>query len=134
MKTRRRLPSVLPLLASLTLTSCAQRVWTKPGASDQDFATDRYGCERDVRQSGYYGTGLAGAVNMNSFFSECMNAHGWSLTSTTPDEGSTGGGSTGDWSPASSAADGLAKWHATCLAQCTGAGNPHDKCVASCAN
>jgi hypothetical protein len=50
------------LLATLALclgvSACAQRVWNKPGATQQDFATDSYACERDARQSGYFGGGL----------------------------------------------------------------------------
>ena len=67
------------IVLSVALNGCAQSVWLKPGASQQDFASDRYSCERDVRQSGYYGTGLMGAINMENFFNQCMGAHGWSL-------------------------------------------------------
>ena len=67
------------IVLSVALNGCAQTVWLKPGASQQDFASDRYSCERDVRQSGYYGGGLMGAINMENFFNQCMGAHGWSL-------------------------------------------------------
>jgi aspartyl protease family protein len=60
-----------------SLTACAPKVWIKPGASQQDFTTDRYSCERDARQSGYFGTGIVGAINMQNFYESCMNAHGW---------------------------------------------------------
>lgn len=62
------------------LSGCAsRRVWVKPEATQQDFVSDSYSCEKDVRQSGYYGTGLIGAVNAEAFYSRCMNAHGWYL-------------------------------------------------------
>ena len=70
------------LLATLILCGCATpRVWNKPGATQSDFASDSYSCEKDSRQSGYFGTGIAGALNMQSFFDKCMVAHGWSLSS-----------------------------------------------------
>jgi hypothetical protein len=70
----------LAILGSVALSACApQSVWTKAGATDQDFATDSYDCERDARQSSYYGSGLAGAVNMQGFANRCMVAHGWHL-------------------------------------------------------
>jgi clan AA aspartic protease (TIGR02281 family) len=62
---------------ALVLVSCGQTVWVKPGASQQEFTTDRYDCEKDARQSGYFGTGLLGAINMQNFFDNCMNAHGY---------------------------------------------------------
>ena len=62
------------------LSNCAaQRTWQKPGATAQDFQTDSYECERDVRQSGYYGTGLVGTINVNGFFNRCMEARGYYL-------------------------------------------------------
>ncbi len=62
------------------LCGCAPQpmIWVKPGASQQDYNKDSYDCERDLRQSGYYGDGLAGAINMRGFFERCMIAHGWS--------------------------------------------------------
>lgn len=34
-------------------------------------------CERDARQSGGFGTGIVGAIEMQSFFNRCMVARGW---------------------------------------------------------
>jgi hypothetical protein len=34
-------------------------------------------CERDLRQSGYYGGGIAGQLNMRDFYNRCMEANGW---------------------------------------------------------
>jgi hypothetical protein len=67
------------VVAGLALAGCARNVWVKDGADQQDFNVDHYSCEKDARQSGYYGTGLAGALNMQNFFNECMVAHGWHL-------------------------------------------------------
>jgi hypothetical protein len=71
--------SVLVLFAGLA--GCAQGVWTKDGATQHDFASDSYACEKDTRQSGYFGTGVIGAVNMHDFAGRCMVAHGWHLVS-----------------------------------------------------
>ncbi len=60
------------------VAGCAPSIiWTKVGATQPDFATDSYQCEKDARQSGYFGSGLAGAVNMQGFAERCMTAHGW---------------------------------------------------------
>ena len=73
----------VPILAALTLFGCApsapQTVWTKQGAADGAYQADSYDCEKDARQSGYFGTGLIGAVYMKKFFERCMYAHGWGL-------------------------------------------------------
>jgi hypothetical protein len=66
--------------ACLTLASCAQpTLWVKPGASQADYNTDSYSCEKDARQSGYFGNGIPGAVNFRDFMNRCMFAHGWSI-------------------------------------------------------
>lgn len=62
------------------LAGCAQNVWVRPGGvSEAQFQSDRFACERDSRQSGYFGTGLAGAIEIQQFFNRCMNAKGYSL-------------------------------------------------------
>ena len=66
------------LTTILALCGCAKTFWVKPGATQQDFARDSYECERDARQSGYFGTGIAGAINMQAFQERCMVARGWS--------------------------------------------------------
>jgi hypothetical protein len=66
---------ILPLL--LLVGACATTQWAKYGASQQDLATDSYNCEKDARQSGYFGGGLAGALEFNDFQKRCMVAHGW---------------------------------------------------------
>jgi len=65
------------LLAILAATGCARHVWTKPGVTEQEWRADSYACERDVRQSGYYGTGLAGILNQQDFYSRCLQSKGY---------------------------------------------------------
>jgi hypothetical protein len=69
--------AVMVGLAAVMLASCAQIVWDKPGGTPQGFNTDSYECERDARQSGYYGGGLIGALSFKSFEERCMQARGW---------------------------------------------------------
>jgi hypothetical protein len=69
--------NLIAIAAFLVLASCARPTWVKPGATQQDYATDSYQCEKDARQSGYFGGGLVGAANMADFASRCMVAHGW---------------------------------------------------------
>ena len=64
-------------LAIALLTGCASYAWYKPGVTQQDFSRDTYLCERDMRQSGYFGGGLVGAMNRQEFFDRCMNANGY---------------------------------------------------------
>ena len=67
-----------PGLMLLCVAGCTPTTWYKPGASQQDFTTTSYECERDARQSGYFGIGLSGAIEMASFQARCMGAHGYS--------------------------------------------------------
>jgi hypothetical protein len=63
----------------LIAASCAQQDtyhWTKQDGGG-DLSADSYSCERDARQSGYFGTGLVGAVNMKEFYVRCLRAKGW---------------------------------------------------------
>ena len=64
-------------VGALLLAGCARFVWVKSGASQQDFQRDTYECERDMRQSGYFGTGFAAAINAQNFQERCMVARGW---------------------------------------------------------
>jgi hypothetical protein len=61
----------------LGLSGCTRVVWDKAGSSQQDFQRDSYACERDARQSGYFGGGLLGAANFEAFQDRCMGAAGW---------------------------------------------------------
>ena len=59
------------------LSGCAETIWDKQGATQADFNKDSYECERDARQSGYFGSGLAGSLAMKEFYERCMVARGW---------------------------------------------------------
>lgn len=66
----------------LILAGCTQYMWTRTdGRTDQEavdqFRKDRYECERDMRQSGYYGGGLAGAMEAQGFGERCLRARGY---------------------------------------------------------
>lgn len=63
------------------LAGCAARVWSRAAYTQADFSRDNYACERDARQSGYYGAGLTGTMNMQGFFNRCMEAQGYTLGS-----------------------------------------------------
>jgi len=69
--------AALALIGCVVLFGCAPTIWVKPGATQADYNRDSYGCEKDARQSGYFGGGLIGAVNMEQFEERCMVAHGW---------------------------------------------------------
>ena len=69
---------LLGALTALLLVGCAPAAWEKDGVTQQEFAADSYECEKDARQSGYYGSGLVGALNMQAFNDRCMMAHGYS--------------------------------------------------------
>ncbi len=72
-----RWPMLCILLVLLISSGCARFVWIKSGATQQDFARDSYECERDMRQSRYFGGGIAGALNAQAFQERCMVARGW---------------------------------------------------------
>ena len=52
-------------------------MFNKNGVTPAEFNKDSYECQRDVRQSGYYGAGIAGAYNMREFLRSCMIAKGY---------------------------------------------------------
>jgi tetratricopeptide (TPR) repeat protein len=73
------------LLAVATcLAGCQRSEWVKPGATQQDYVSDTYACEKDMRQSSYFGTGLVGLIDAEAFDARCMNAHGWYLQRVQP--------------------------------------------------
>ena len=53
---------VVGVLSVLAVFGCTRVVWIKPGVSEQEFRVDSYACEKDMRQSGYFGTGISGAI------------------------------------------------------------------------
>jgi hypothetical protein len=74
----------------LLLTGCTT-VWVRPGATQQDFAQDKYQCmnesERNVvigasGSQGFVGAAVGGmafgaAMAQKARFDSCMEAHGW---------------------------------------------------------
>jgi hypothetical protein len=73
---------VLLVFMLLLTTGCAQYMWVREdGRRDQSaidqFRKDSYECERDVRQSGYYGQGLYGAIEAQGFGERCLRAKGY---------------------------------------------------------
>jgi hypothetical protein len=77
MSMNKLLAAVVVVLAGCTESS--SMVWDKPGATQADYNKDRYECEKDTRQSGYFGHGFIGAANMVDFFKQCMAARGYEL-------------------------------------------------------
>lgn len=72
---------------SISLVACAP-VWVKPGASQNDFAQDKYSCMQQSQQrvSGAYVNAYGGAasekvVTNEGLFNACMQSRGWSLQS-----------------------------------------------------
>jgi len=58
--------------------ACGPRLmWTKSPWNEQEARRDFYECERDARQSGYFGSGIAGALNMADFQKRCLRAKGY---------------------------------------------------------
>jgi hypothetical protein len=69
--------SEIILLVVVAFSGCARTIWYRQGATEADYSRDSYDCERDARQSGYFGSGYAGLANMEGFFERCMGAHGY---------------------------------------------------------
>ena len=67
------------LVTALLVGCAAPKLWNKAGSTQSDYNADSYACEKDSRQSGYFGTGLVGSLNMQNFFDRCMVARGWYL-------------------------------------------------------
>lgn len=73
--------------AAVLAAGCAQPVWVKPGASQNDFAGDRYACMQDSQQrvggavvNQFGGSATNTVVTNGNLFGSCMNAKGWYLT------------------------------------------------------
>lgn len=82
-------PLAISLVALISLTGCAQKLWVKPGASQNDFASDKYACMQESQQqqssaavNAYGGAAQSGTVTNVYLFNSCMNAKGWSLQNT----------------------------------------------------
>jgi hypothetical protein len=77
----------IALVSSLILLSaCANYVWVKPGATQSEFAQQKYACMQQSQQqvsSAYvnqYGGSSDSHVTTNKpLFNACMNSQGWYL-------------------------------------------------------
>ncbi len=78
---RMRRALIISVLVSQLVACAAPKSWQKEGATEQAFQADSYECERDARQSGYFGTGGVASLNMQGFFARCLQAHGYHLAS-----------------------------------------------------
>jgi hypothetical protein len=77
------------ILTALSLAACAALApprWYKDGATQQEFASDRYACLQQSQQrvSGAYVNQYGGAsqdtvITNDQLFGACMNANGWEL-------------------------------------------------------
>lgn len=65
------------LSVCLIAAGCSPIVWQKPSGTLTEFKRDNYACERDARQSGYFGGGIMGAVAMQDFYKRCMESKGY---------------------------------------------------------
>lgn len=45
----------------------------------QGWQRDTYECERDLRQSGYFGNAFEAPSNMQQFYARCLEARGYRL-------------------------------------------------------
>ena len=80
--------------AFVSLSGCASSyTWEKPGASMDQMNKDFYECEKDMRQSGYFGGGIVGEINAQKFHERCLIAKGYikkekvNCMGDTPEEG-----------------------------------------------
>jgi len=72
------------MVSGLLVSGCATYTWRHPEYTPEKWARERYECERDARQSGYFGTGIYGALNMQAFFERCLESKGWVKTKNEP--------------------------------------------------
>lgn len=65
---------------TLGLVDCGARAhWTKTGMTAQEWQRDTYECERDLRQSGYFGNVFEAPGRMQQFYGRCLQAKGYRL-------------------------------------------------------
>ena len=75
---RNEMKRLVILLAVVSLLfGCARPVWVHPEYTPEKWKKDSYECERDARQSHYFGTGITGSINMQNFFNRCLESKGW---------------------------------------------------------
>lgn len=84
---------IVLLFYLLLITGCAFPVWTKPGASQDEFSKVKYNCMRESQQGysesqreGYSASASSGSKTNNQLFTGCMNSHGWYLQVPKKDE------------------------------------------------
>lgn len=66
------------VIGLLSLSCCTiTSHWSKPGGTQAEFNKDSYECERDMRQSGHFGEGMAASFAMEGFYERCMVARGY---------------------------------------------------------
>ena len=66
-------------LTALLIGCATPMIWDKSSGTQAEYNKDSYECEKDARQSGYFGGGIAGALNMREFFKTCMVSKGYIL-------------------------------------------------------
>src|SRR5262249_39850451 len=76
------------MAVGLALSACAaqQTTWLKPGATNSDFAKDKYSCMQQSQQrvtsafvNQYGGSSSNHEITNTNLFTACMNAQGWTL-------------------------------------------------------
>jgi hypothetical protein len=88
MQRRQSRKGVIALALVGTLSGCMQTVWSKPGATAQDFYRNKLACQLTANSGtpGYMAAGnpqfvmtaaLINAEAKNNMFADCMQADGW---------------------------------------------------------
>ncbi len=84
MKATLKLASVI--VGVLTITGCAQNLWVKANAGQDEFERDRYSCLQQAQQrvgaaqvNAYGGSAVNTVATNDMLFSTCMGSKGWSL-------------------------------------------------------
>jgi hypothetical protein len=83
----------LPLAAAAMLAGCQAPMWSKPGATTENFNTDRYQCMQGSQAQAssayvnrYGGVASSGPVTNDPLYAACMNAKGWTLQRQSSDQ------------------------------------------------
>ncbi len=85
---------VLPVTAAaVMLVGCQAPTWNKPGATVENFNTDRYECMQGSQAQAssayvgrYGGVASSGPVTNDPLYSACMTAKGWTLQRQSDDQ------------------------------------------------
>jgi hypothetical protein len=64
-------------LSLVTAPVALERTGPSPDSTRPTRNRDTYECERDMRQGGYYGTGIVGSLNAQAFQERCLVAKGY---------------------------------------------------------